>query len=182
MVGRVVTCAGFVPIQGRLEGTSPWAEAPRSSRQWPGTAPFATTVRRQVSSSLAARLPGSRWGEEAWRRAWDLQYCLALWDRRARSLLTLHGNDGARASLELLSGELVLSGAAEELGDDLLALTERWVALGSPQMSDFVSRFTPMGNDGGPADRQELAEGRERWVVERVAFRQTVWLDGGDTE
>lgn len=182
VVGRVLTCAGFVPIQGRLEGASPWAEAPRPSGAWPGTEPFGTTVRRRVGSPLAARLPGSRWGEEAWRRAWDLHYCLALWDRRARSLLTLHGRDGARASLELLSGELVLSGAAEELAADLVALTERWVDLGTPRMSDFVSRFTPMGGGGGQTDGQDEDLRGERWVVERMAFRQTVWLEAGDTE
>jgi hypothetical protein len=132
------------------------------------------------------RLTGSRWGEEAWRRAWDLQYCLALWDRRATSLLTLHGNREARASLELGSGELVLSGAAEELAADLLAHTERWLSLGAPRMSDFVSELTPLGEDDRPSTgasggREEGRDGR-RWVVERVAFRQTVRLDRGDIE
>jgi protein-L-isoaspartate(D-aspartate) O-methyltransferase len=186
VVGRVVTCAGFVPIQGRLAGASPWAERPSSSRSWPGTVPFEMTVRRPLSPSFAMRLTGSRWGEEAWRRAWDLQYCLALWDRRATSLLTLHGNREARASLELGSGELVLSGAAEELAADLLAHTERWLSLGAPRMSDFVSELTPLGEDDRPSTgasggREEGRDGR-RWVVERVAFRQTVRLDRGDIE
>lgn len=180
VAGRVVTCAGFLPIQGRLAGTSPWAKAPGRFRAWPGTAPFGATVRRPLSPSLATRLPGSRWGEEVWRRAWDLHYCLSLWDRRARSLLTLHGRDGARASLELVSGELVLSGAAEDLGADLLAHTEHWMELGAPRMSDFVSEFTPTGE--GSRDPGDGSQGRERWVVERVAFRQTVWLNPGHTE
>ena len=186
VVGRVVTCAGFVPIQGRLAGASPWAERSSTSRSWPGTVPFEMIVRRPLGPALAVRLPGSGWGEEAWRRAWDLHYCLALWDRRATSLLTLHGNLGARASLELLRGELVLSGAAEDLAADLLAHTERWLSLGAPRMSDFVSELVPVGADDRPSDVasgwREEGRGGRRWVVERVAFRQTVRLDQGDRE
>jgi protein-L-isoaspartate(D-aspartate) O-methyltransferase len=189
VAGRVVTCAGFVPIQGRLAGASPWAERVLPGRAWPGTVPFEMKRRCPLDPSLARRLPGSRWGEEAWRRAWDLHYCVALWDRRATSLLTLHGREGARASLELLSGELVLSGAAEGLAAELLAHVERWVELGAPQMSDFVSELTPLGEGDADGRADDLRPGRPEegreggpWVVERVAFRQTVRLDRGDRE
>jgi protein-L-isoaspartate(D-aspartate) O-methyltransferase len=178
-VGRAVSCAGFVPIQGRLAGTSPWRQQAPSS---PGAMRRSPGLRRSLGAPLASKLPTASFEEEGSRRAWDLHYCLALWDRRVGSLLTLFGEEGEWASLELSTKQVVVSGGAEALAADLEALSERWVRLGGPGMADFVSEFRPIGaaEPGrapaplGTASHVHAAGGP--WVVERVAFRQIVWL------
>jgi hypothetical protein len=59
-----------------------------------------------------------------------------------------------------------------ELKDRLLEVAQRWVALGRPAMSDYVSTLSPLRTDTPARPNTRLS-----WTVDRLDYRQTLAVD-----
>ena len=83
-------------------------------------------------------------GQDPWCRTWDMDYLVALEDRRAASALSL--NDGASSAAIDPKGCRVgyLGPDGRELQDRLLELAYLWVGLGRPARADYTSLLSPL--------------------------------------
>jgi protein-L-isoaspartate(D-aspartate) O-methyltransferase len=167
VTGTVVGGTGFVPIQGRQAGHSPWPQAgrlgPRPDAEW---AP--------LPEDLAGELrPGPGQGAGG-PRTWDLAYLLALEDRRTAYMLSL-ADDGSSAVINAREGRIGWAGPlGPALRGRLLEIADRWAALGRPSVRDYQSRFRSLaGEDAG-----EPGEDSRQWVIRRIDFAQVVRLGG----
>jgi protein-L-isoaspartate(D-aspartate) O-methyltransferase len=166
--GRIVGFTGFVAIQGRQAGHSPW---PRAGR--PG--PIADRDWAPLPGGLAAELrppPGEEERDEP--RSCDLAYLLALEDSRAACMLGL-ADDGSSAVISAGEGRIGWAGpGGPALRERLLEIAGRWAALGGPSMRDYRSRFRPLAGDGVG----EPAGDGPQWIIRRLDFAQVVSLRG----
>jgi protein-L-isoaspartate(D-aspartate) O-methyltransferase len=174
--GRIVGFTGFVAIQGRQAGYSPW---PRSGR--PG--PIADVDWAALPGDLAAELrlpPGEEEPDEP--RSCDLAYLLALEDARAACMLSLL-DDGSSAVISAREGRIGWAGpGGPALRDRLLEIADRWAALGWPSMRDYRSRFLPLTGDGMGEGTGEPAGDSAQWIIRRLDFAQVVSLRGAGTK
>ena len=170
--GSIVGFTGFVAIQGRQAGHSPW---PRSGR--PG--PIADSDWAPLPGGLAAELrlpPGE--DEPAEPRSCDLAYLLALEDTRAAYMLSLT-DDGSSAVISAREGRVGWAGpGGPALRDRLLEIADRWAALGWPSMRDYRSRFLPLAGEG----TGRTAGDHPQWAIRRLDFAQVVSLCGTAAE
>jgi protein-L-isoaspartate(D-aspartate) O-methyltransferase len=154
-VGSMVAPSGFVRVQGALAATGPWMHA------------HTPIVGQFAWASLPAdllELLKTKTGE------WDLAYYVALADRRAAPLMTLVGDKGSAARMNR-RGQIGWTGpTGQALQEDLLGHASDWMALGAPAAGDYRSEFIPSSE---PVERADAAN---RWIVDRVAFRQVVTL------
>lgn len=155
MTGQVVSCSGFMPLQGTQQA-SLWPEAMTGSRGTPD---------RHVA--LFEGLAGTR---RAW---WDFAYFLATVDRRTYfgSVMGLVDPSGDRVVVGPQG--IDLWGDAELL-DDLRSAYDRWDELGRPALTDWHVTLTPRSR---PRPRHD-PEAR-RWVLERPDSWQVCELPAG---
>ncbi len=168
VTGFVVGGAGFVAIQGRQAGHSPW---PRAGRLGPGP----DVQRASIPEWLAAELQAVA-GDDGpdWTRSEDLAYLVALEDTRAAYMLSL-ADDGSSAAISVREGRIGWDGpGGPALLDRLLDIVGRWVALGRPSTRDYRSRFVPLA----APDRDKPVDDRPQWIIRRVDFAQVVTLRG----
>jgi protein-L-isoaspartate(D-aspartate) O-methyltransferase len=162
--GRLKGRTGFVPIQGRQAGRSPWPhptlQPPERGLEW-------RPVPEVWIRPLRERPPVAPSPQSV---AYDLGFFLALEDRRTGSALGLV--DGAsRALVDPLALRIASSGPrGGQLEDRLRRLVERWLQLGLPPVEAYTCRFDPL--TAAPPAPAPL-----RWSIDRVDFRETVELD-----
>lgn len=151
--GRVVTWAGFMPLQGELGG-----------RFWPEPAYGTTgppTSEYELFPALAEApltMSSFRSGRTAW---WDFAYFLALEDRRTlfSNVLELVDSSGSRC---LVDDHGISVWGDHDLYDDLAAVYHRWERLGRPKLHDWHVRLTPR-TTSRPLHGPENFE----WVLDR---------------
>jgi len=161
----IVAAAGFVAIQGHQAGHSPWPHVGRLG-------PDPNVEWSPLSDRLEKALDRGE-GQGSWRPTWDMDYLVALEDRRAASALSL--NDGtSSAAIDPKGGRVGHLGPdGRELQDRLLELAHLWVDLGCPARADYTSTLTPLGPNIAVAANEPLS-----WVVDRLDYRQVVRLSG----
>jgi protein-L-isoaspartate(D-aspartate) O-methyltransferase len=164
--GRVVGNTGFLPLRGAHAGPSPWPEARAAEtvpvEEW---APLAPRLASRLRPDEAGQEPGL---------ARDLAFLVALEDGRA-GFLRLSGG-GSTARLNVRHGRVGWSGRdGLGLAEQLVAMGERWLALGCPRAADYVTSFGPLGPRPREGPHRVPGEAA-RWVVDRVDYRQTFSL------
>jgi protein-L-isoaspartate(D-aspartate) O-methyltransferase len=153
--GRCIGWAGFLAMQGRLEGHGLWPAA-GIPEGWP-----------RAEDELPPDLAGLAASADD---ASDFDYYLAIVDGRVAGPLTLVDDDRGAAAIDPARGVVVVDADGDAVAGDLLAHLRRWRALGQPRMEDFVSSFAPLD-----APQAAGARGRE-WTIDRVVHRQTLSL------
>jgi protein-L-isoaspartate(D-aspartate) O-methyltransferase len=173
VTGVVVGGTGFVPIQGRQAGHSPWARtgvlAADPDVEW---APLPEELASELRPEPAAEDPDGP-------RTWDLAYLLALEDSRAAYLLSLADEESSTA-VSASKGRIGWAGpGGPALRDRLLEIASHWMVLGRPAMRDYRSHFRPLAAEG-PAP--EPVADSLYWTIRRLDFAQIVRLsDAGDS-
>lgn len=114
-------------------------------------------------------------GKDAWSRIFDMDYLVALEDRRMVSALSLK-DDGSSAAIDP-KGRRVghLGPDGRGLQDRLLQLADMWVGLGRPAKTEYASTFTPRTPNAKTPPNPSLS-----WVVDRLDYRQVVSLSQGE--
>lgn len=166
-VGRVVAAAAFVAIQGYQAGHSPWPHAgrfgPDPDIEW---SPLPDWLVRALEPDQ---------GKDAWSRIFDLDYLVALEDRRMVSALSLK-DDASSAAVDPKGCRVRHVGPdGRKLRDRLLQLADMWVGLGRPAKTEYSSTFTPTTPNATAAPNAPLS-----WVVDRLDYRQVVSLSRGE--
>jgi protein-L-isoaspartate(D-aspartate) O-methyltransferase len=162
-IAEVVGRSGFVAIQGRQAGRSPWvARGPLPSRA------LGVALPRGVARALAGGEGRHRDGL-GW---WDLGYYLAIGDRRASLPAGLTDGAGSGASISPTAADVNWYGPqGSDLRDRLLALVVEWLDAGRPAADDFECRFAA---PAGPGFVGRV--GSDEWAVDRVDYRQSLRL------
>lgn len=164
--GRVVTAAGFVAIQGHQAGQSSWPHAGRLG-------PDPDVEWSPLPDWLVQALKPDE-GKDAWSRALDMDYLVALEDRRAVSALSLK-NDASSSAIDPKGWRVGQVGSdGRKLQDRLVQLADMWVGLGRPAKTEYTSAFTPTRPNATVAPNASLF-----WVVDRLDYRQVVSLSRG---
>ena len=161
----IVAAARFVAIQGHQAGPSPW---PHAGRLGPGP----KVEWSPLSDRLVHALEQGE-GQDPWCRTWDMDYLVALEDRRAASALSL--NDGGSSAAIDPKGCRVgyLGPDGRQLQDRLLELAYLWVGLGRPARADYTSLLSPL------EPNTAVAATSLSWVIDRLDYRQIVSLERG---
>jgi len=160
--GRIVMGSAYVAIQGRQAGRSPWPFADQVV-----ALPESTTL---DGAERAAVAPDDGDASLFGRRESDLGYWVALEDRRAGYLASLHDGAGSAARLDARAGTLAWGGpSGSVLAQELRLHLERWHAAGRPRAEEYGHEFVPHAQD--PA---AVRETHGRWVISRVDHDQVV--------
>lgn len=123
-VGRVVGCAGFMPLQGALSGRLHWPYGlPLNHRHEP----------------LPPGLHGIE-GDASWP-GWDFHYYLSLADRRTTGTVALVDDHGS-VRVDFPAAALATTGDSDHLRRQLLEHRVAWDRLGRPRAGDWRSTFT----------------------------------------
>jgi protein-L-isoaspartate(D-aspartate) O-methyltransferase len=159
----IVAPARFVAIQGHKAGPSHW---PHAGRLGPDP-----KVEWSPLSDWLVRALEQGDGQDPWCRTWDMDYLVALEDRRAASALSL--NDGASsAAIDPKGGRVGYLGPdGRELQDRLLELACMWVGLGRPARADYTSLLSPL------EPTSAVMATSLSWVIDRLDYRQVVSLE-----
>jgi protein-L-isoaspartate(D-aspartate) O-methyltransferase len=162
--GRIIGASGFVSIQGRQAGGSPWPEARRPDRS-------AAVTRTRLGPDLTAALTAEGPEGAGAPGAWGLSFYLSL---RARDVgLGVSLVEGAdRAALD--QHDLVRTGDADHLAGRLLEFAQDWMALGAPALDRYTTSFVP--RRGGQPAIDHAAPPQGPWTIHRLHHDQTVTL------
>jgi protein-L-isoaspartate(D-aspartate) O-methyltransferase len=150
--GRVVGCSGFMRIRGDLARELVWPRV--AFRREGGRRPLPPALRDLATTD--GTWPG-----------WDFHYYLALADRRTAGPVALSDAGGA-VRADFFTGDLLVSGHAEHLLEELLAHLDSWDQLGRPRAGDWRSEFVPMSQAGPVPDGAGL--------IRRIHYLQNVEL------
>jgi protein-L-isoaspartate(D-aspartate) O-methyltransferase len=150
-VGRVVGCAGFIPLQGAMSGRLHW--------------PYGTPL-DQRHEPLPPELHGVE-GDAAWP-GWDFHYYLSLADRRTTGTVALADDNGS-VRVDFPARELLTTGDSDHLRRQLLEHRVAWDRLGRPRAGDWRSTFTAL-----PCRLLPFG-----YVIPRIHHLQRVTLEGG---
>ena len=167
-VGRVVAAAAFVAIQGYQAGHSPWPHAGRLG-------PDPDVEWSALPDWLVNALEPDE-GKDAWSRIFDMDYLVALEDRRMVSALSLK-DESSSAAIDP-KGRRVghLGPDGRKLQERLLQLADMWVGLGRPAKTEYSSVFSLTRPNATVAPNEPLS-----WRVDRLDYRQVVSLSRDGT-
>jgi protein-L-isoaspartate(D-aspartate) O-methyltransferase len=160
--GRFVGQSGFIPIRG-VQGTA---------RLWqrPGPIPDTGSVEDLPVWLLEALPQGDLSERRPPRWLWDFGIYLAIRDRRASGTGLIEHESGVMVK----EGRLVVSGTrGNSLKTRMLEIAADWCALGSPGLSRYSMRFTPLSI---PDDHPYSDSPAGPWHIARRDHRQTIWI------
>jgi hypothetical protein len=104
------------------------------------------------------------------RAMWDFATYLAIRDRRASGAGLIEEDSGVM----IKEGRLVVAGPhGNSLKARMLEIAVDWCELGSPDLSRYLMRFTPLSApDDGPSPDSPMGP----WHIVRLNNHQTIWI------
>jgi protein-L-isoaspartate(D-aspartate) O-methyltransferase len=162
LIGRFTGHSGFIPMQG-LNNTA---------KLWPSATspPAPSTIEALPGPLHSALFPMDPAYPRRKRANWNFATYLALRDQRADGTALVTSD----AIAMLQDGQLGVGGShSAELKNRLLEIATDWLDLGSPGLNRYIMQFDPRS---APDHAPLIDIPTGPWSVDRISYRQTVWL------